>query len=154
MQPHLIFDVARAQKAVARQRLSTAGWPENVSVCLLGVGKKSPVHASHISKPVRGIAPLVNGVKKSVGTFLRDLKPWRKVVQCCATLANHSEMNSGVKIRRIEAAAGHQTRNRSGERSLSIVNPWQNLPNQDLPFTRVTGKPIFFTPSTFALTNL
>jgi hypothetical protein len=93
--------------------------------------------------------------KKRVGTFLRDQKPWRKVVQCCATLANHPEMNMGVKIRRIEAAVGHQTRNRSGERSLSIlsIDQWQNLPNQELPFTCNRKTYIFFTPSTFGLTN-
>ena len=51
------------QKAVVRQRLSNGGWPENV------IYTKSPVHAIHISKPVRGIDSLVNDVKNVLELF-------------------------------------------------------------------------------------
>ena len=53
---------------------------------------------SHIFKLVRDIAPLVDGVTKSL-IFLRGHKREEKVVQSGVALPNRSEMNSRDKIR-------------------------------------------------------
>ena len=68
-------------------------------------------YMSHISKLVRDIASLGDGVKKKLFYYVVTNRGG-KVFQCHTTLPNRLEMHSRDKIRWIHAAVAGQTRSR------------------------------------------